>query len=144
MSVSPVDDSKGTNGPKAKRLVSLGWQILRSRLLWLLLMFGSGAVVGSALTILEIKRLRTAMMSHPEAMIDRLTSDIRRDAELNDEETSRIRAIVADHHRRMMIILPQIGEELDILQHDVASVLTPTQRERWEPKFKQFRQHMFP
>lgn len=133
-----------SRSPTSQKPANLPVRMWRSNAIWLSLMFIAGIVAGSAGTIIQVDRMRREMLAHPDRIVDRLTSDIRRDAGLNDSETENIRTIVERHHQRMMSLIPRMAEEFDALEKDIGEALTTTQRERWEPRFKQFRQHVFP
>lgn len=122
-------------------------RILR-RAFWLGLMFVAGALAGAAGTTIQIERMRHEFVTHPERIAERLTLMIKHDAGLTDAETQAVRQIVEQHHLRFMKLHhefhPKIRAEFEALETEVGAVMTEAQRQRWQTRFRMFRERMIP
>lgn len=107
----------------------------------------SGAVIGSGVTVMVIHQRFDEARKHPEWLSRRMVDHFREKLDLTDQQTKQIREIFSDTRQRTQALRrEQRTEAQAIMQQmhdDVAAVLTPEQREKWDEWFKRVRERAF-
>jgi len=113
-----------------------------------LVIFLAGMASGAALAVIvAVNRIQFAI-HHPEAAPPRIAAAIARRLDLDDSQRAKVETIVAARQGEIAAIRrqfqPEIVEQLDRLQDEVAGVLEDAQRTRWTVLFEQFRTRWLP
>jgi hypothetical protein len=125
----------------------------RPRRRWLsivlgLVIFASGAVVGGGATVLVAVRQVREMITHPERAPDRIVARLHSKLKLNQEQTKKVEQIVKRRQAALMEIRrevqPQVIEQLDLFEQEVADVLQPDQKQRWHALLANLRTQWVP
>jgi hypothetical protein len=143
---APPPKNPDTDAPTPNRRAS------RRRWLWVLLfasiVFASGAVTGTGLTLLVIRDRVLHAIHHPETAPERITQRLRRVLDLDDTQAARIEQILRSRQENLQEIRqrvqPEVMAELRRVEDEVAQVLRPEQREIWEARVRQLRETWVP
>lgn len=102
----------------------------------MLAIFLSGGIVGAVGGGFVVREQMLFMLRHPERVPDRIVLRIRTSLSLNDEHTRQVDAIVRRRHAAMEIArakcYPELLAEFQAMCTDIAEVLSPEQRTRWD------------
>ncbi len=108
-----------------------------------LLIFAGGFTVGGVTSLVVARNQILHAIHHPEENPKRITAQLRRQLDLSDEQTRRVRAIV---QRRLAAfaairreVLPEVRAQLDLVEKEIAEVLHEDQKARWHARFQQLR-----
>jgi len=116
----------------------IGMKVLLS-----LVIFSSGAIVGTCATLMFIRQQVHYRIHHPEEMPSKVASRIQWKFDLSDEQTKQVEAILADRQQAIQKIRrefqPQLERQLDQLEEQVADVLDDTQSTTWQEWFQEMR-----
>ena len=118
------------------------------RVLLMLAIFASGFVVGAYATGVFIRGKVIESIKSPESVPPRIAARLRRMLGLSAEQTDEVTAII--EKRRLAIqsirreFQPQIEEQLDEAQSEIAEVLNTEQRERWQRHITEMRSIWLP
>jgi hypothetical protein len=143
MSVSDVP-----NLPAGERLPAVPRRRRWVSLLLGLVLFGSGFIVGAGLTFIVIRKAVIESVRHPVTDPARLAERLRRPLGLTPEQTRgvegvfRQRQVALDKLRRE--VQPRVLTELEELESQVAELLTPPQREKWQKMFADLKSTWLP
>lgn len=123
----PVDNIKPAPPPKRR---------LWLKVLLMLAIFFSGAVVGGGLTVVYIvKRVKHAI-AHPQDAPEKLAGRLKAKLDLSDEQTTKVQVIIAERQAALRNIRrqaqPQIDEQIALLRAQVKQVLNETQAKQWD------------
>lgn len=98
--------------------------------------FLSGLVVGAVAGRIVTHQQMVSMLKHPEQVADRVLPRIRSTLSLTDRQAQQVEEIVRRRHAAMEAVrsksYPDLVAEFQALRHEVAEVLSPDQRERWQ------------
>lgn len=101
----------------------------------MLLLFLSGLIIGGGSTAIFMVRRARQAISHPEERSARFVMGIARRLDLTPEQREQIREIVHKHEQRLQEIrrdfMPQVREEFQSMEDEIALLLTPEQRKMW-------------
>jgi hypothetical protein len=113
-----------------------------------LLVFASGGVCGSALTLIFAVRHVQDVIRHPERVPDRVTRHLEWKLDLDENQAEQVRSIVARHYGNIQQIrvgtYPRVQGELDQIRAEIAEVLTDEQRATWFKTFDRLRRRWTP
>jgi Spy/CpxP family protein refolding chaperone len=98
-----------------------------------------GAIIGSSLTVMAIKRQRDAERREGPSRTTRLVDTLTSEMDLTEDQTEQINAIVSRHDEAMHEIFRTFrGEaqsEMQAMKDDIANVLTPEQKAYWQQRW---------
>jgi hypothetical protein len=125
----------------------------KKRRLWLtvlmaLLIFGAGAAVGVAGTVLvALKRLEHTL-HHPEVVPERLTARLKRRLDLTPGQAEQVKKIIVERQAALQEIrrtaYPLVSLELEKARDQISEVLNDDQRAAWEAWFEEARRRFHP
>lgn len=104
------------------------------RVLLVLVVFGSGFVVGGGTALLAVKQRLSRAISHPEEEAARRARTLARDLGLSADQRAQVESILA---RRLTRLRDGVREQLRHTGREVNDVLTPEQKTRWQSMLKQ-------
>jgi hypothetical protein len=128
-------------------------QLQRPRRRWLrvilwLVIFGSGLFVGTGLTLMAVRRGMLEAIHHPEKMPANLANRLRRPLRLSDEQAEQVEQILSQRQVALEAIRvryqPEIEQQLDRIEAEIADVLDEKQREAWYRMFDNKRRIWIP
>jgi len=120
---------------------------------WLSVLLGililvSGFILGCGVTSLVIYRHVVHAIHHPEDAPRRISQRMQRRFGLADEQTAKVRNILAKRQNGLRSIYrqtwPKLDRELNRIEMEVAEVLNDRQAARWRKKFKKIRDKWIP
>jgi hypothetical protein len=118
------------------------------RIVLALVIFGSGCIVGSGATVFIVHRRIMESIHSPETVPPKVAAHLRRFLDLTDEQTEQVTAILEGRRLAIQSIRrefqPQIEQELDQVQAEIAAILNDEQRQRWQQHFTQMRSVWLP
>lgn len=118
------------------------------RVALMMAIFLSGAIVGAVAGGYVARQQMLFMLQHPEQIPDRVLPRIRSQLSLSDEQTSQVDAIVRRRHAAMEVArskcYPELVAEFEGLCSDIAEVLSPKQRDRWDELRELVKQRYLP
>jgi len=130
------------NQPRAVR--PRGWM----KALLLLIIFSSGAIVGTCAALILIRQQLHYRLHHPEEMPSKVASRIQWKLDLNDKKTKQIEAVLTDRQQAIQKIRrefqPQLERQLDQLEEQVAGLLEDSQATTWQTWFQEIRAEWIP
>lgn len=116
-------------------------------LLWLIV-FGSGFVAGTGMTLIGVRKGLLEAVHHPETMPKKVAQRLRRPLQLSDEQTRRVEEIIRDRQQSLQQIRirvqPEVEAELDVIDREISQVLDDNQRAQWQKLFQQLRSTWLP
>lgn len=124
-----------------------------SRRRWLtallgVLIFGAGVACGVGFTIVVVVNRLQYAIHHPEEGPARVAARLQHRLSLNDEQTTKVEAIVAKHQVELVAIRqefqPKVMDQLDQIHDEIGEVLDDSQRERWTKLFHDVRERWLP
>lgn len=105
------------------------------RLLFLMLIFLSGSIVGAICGGYWMREHMVTMMQHPEKVPDRILPRIRSELALSDDQAQKVEAVVRRRHAAMEALraecYPRQLAEFKAMQSEIAELLLPEQRRQW-------------
>jgi hypothetical protein len=111
-------------------------------LLWFVI-FSSGGVVGTGITLLLIRERVLHAIHHPEEMPSLIASQMRGTLHLNAEQVQKVEDVLSRRQLAIQAIRrqfqPQVERELDRVETEISEVLNDQQRVRWRENFEQLR-----
>lgn len=135
--VSPEPIAPLPARPKRWRIVLLGIAILML-----------GALIGSGVTVIVIKKMVLHAISHPEKASARIANRIQRKLDLSAEQAAQVRSIIAERQKALQAIRrevqPRVEKELNGLRDDVAALLEPDKARRWRERFDRLKRSWVP
>lgn len=118
------------------------------RVLLLLVIFLSGAIVGTGGTLLAVRQRVLHRIHHPEEMPTIVTARLRYKLGLSDKQTQQVEAVLRNRQRDIQAmrreVQPQLEGQLDQLAKEIAEVLDDEQRIQWEEHFRMLRDTWLP
>ena len=121
-----------------------GWM----KALFLLIIFSSGAIVGTCATLILIRQQVHYRLHHPEEMPSKIASRIQWKLGLSEEKTQQVEAILANRQQAIQQIRrefqPQLERQLDQLEEQVADLLDDPQATTWQTWFQEMRAEWLP
>ncbi len=107
----------------------------------------SGAVIGSGVTVIALRRRADEARRHPEWLSRRTLARMRDRLDLSDAQAEQIRQIFANTRRQAQMLRGEHRREaraiMDVMHEDVSAVLTPEQRAEWERWIRRARERAF-
>lgn len=107
----------------------------------------SGAVIGSGVTVIALRRRAEDARQHPDWLSRRTVDRMRHKLDLSDEQTEEIRRIIAESRDRARTLRREHWDEakalMETMHEDVSAVLTPEQRAEWEEWIRRARERTF-
>lgn len=114
----------------------------------LLVVFVSGGVVGAMIATRVIHSRMDYYREHAEALPADIVPRLQLRLALTDEQTEKVRAIIANRHPRMIENRRQGAQamlyEFEMMENEIAAVLDPEQEERWHAIAQSVRQRFLP
>jgi len=115
--------------------------------LWLVI-FVSGLIAGSGLTLIAVREGVLRAIHHPEEMPAKVAQRLRRPLGLTDEQTEQITQILRRRQKALSGIRrhyqPEVEHQLDLLEAEIGAVLDDRQRETWRRIFESKRRTWTP
>lgn len=100
-----------------------------------LVLLGSGAAIGSGLTLIILARGLQFGIRHPELFPERATHRLQSFLDLSSDQASQVEAILQRHQRELQVIRrevqPRIESHVDQIRDEISAVLTPEQARKW-------------
>jgi len=116
--------------------------------LLMLMIFSSGAIVGTCATLVLIRQQVHYRIHHPEEMPSKVASRIQWKLGLSDEKTRQVEAILSERQQVIQQIRrefqPQLERQLDELEQQVADLLDDPQSTTWQKWFQEIRAEWIP
>jgi hypothetical protein len=113
-----------------------------------LVLFASGIVIGSGVTLIITYKVVHYRLRHPEQFPDRAVARLKKPLDLSNQQAAEVRLIMRSHLVRLQALRrqwqPQLEAELDSLEKDVAAALKPEQAEKWHTIARERRQSWLP
>lgn len=136
--VTWADEPEVATAIRQRRWVSLAMMIL---------VFGSGTVIGSGLTMIAVKDKYDAGFKNPPRSCDHVLPVMQRELHLSDEQSGQVRTILNDHDKAMgkmwLDMRPKVREQLKHLEDQVNGVLTAEQQATWHAWLEQRRRRFW-
>lgn len=133
------------NGENTTPLPAPGKSWLRPLLFGTALLI-SGAVIGSALTMIVLRSQAERAREDPAWLSQRAAARLIRDLDLAPEQGEQVREIFHAHHERVRAFRQKHGtaarEMFTALQIEIEQVLTPEQAEKWRQRIERARERM--
>lgn len=102
-----------------------------------------GAVIGSMITAVTLRRGPMHEMRRMEDLPQKIASEMRREFGLSAEQEQQLKGIFEEHGKKLSDIRrevqPRVESEHESLRKAVETVLTPEQAGKWQKKFDQMR-----
>ena len=118
------------------------------RLLLYLVIFISGGIVGTGITLMVIRKSALFAVHHPDEMPAIIADRMTRVLDLDDDQKCQILDILRERQEALQDIRrqsqPLVEEQLDLLEEQVAAVLDPEQQEKWRSRIKHIRRTWIP
>ncbi|MDK1022225.1 MAG: hypothetical protein QGD90_11380 [Candidatus Hydrogenedentes bacterium] len=131
------------NGENATYMPAPGKSWLRPLLFGTALLI-SGAVIGSALTMIVLRSQAERARKDPAWPSQRVAARLIRDLDLTPEQGEQVREIFQAHHERVRAFRQKHGtsarEMFVSLQSEIEQVLTPEQAEKWRQRIERARE----
>ncbi|HVX62357.1 MAG TPA: hypothetical protein VHC19_17195 [Pirellulales bacterium] len=113
----------------------------------MVLIFGSGTVIGSGLTMIAVNDKYDARMKNPSASCDHVLPVMQRELQLSDEQSAEVKTILTEHDKAVgklwTDMRPKFREQLKQLENQVNGVLTTEQQEKWHAWLEQRRRRFW-
>ncbi len=113
-----------------------------------LIIFASGAIVGTCTTLILIRQQVHHRIHHPEEMPGKIAARMQRKLDLSNEQTEQVQAILTERQQAIQQIRrefqPQLEAELNQMQEQVAHLLDDSQRMAWQAWFQDLRATWIP
>lgn len=113
----------------------------------MVLIFGSGTVIGSGLTMIAVNDKYDARMRNPSASCDHVLPVMQRELQLSTEQSAEVRTILTEHDKAVgklwTEMRPKFREQLKQLEDQVNGVLTTEQQEKWHAWLEQRRRRFW-
>ena len=114
----------------------------------MVLVFSSGTVIGSGLTMIAVNDKYDAKLKNPPSSCDHVLPAMQRELELSDDQSARVKTILADHDKAMgkiwLDMRPKVREQLKHLEDQVNGVLSTDQQTKWHAWLDQRRRRAWP
>lgn len=127
------------NGENIARMPTPGRAWLRPLFFGTALLI-SGAVIGSALTVIVLRSQADRAREDPGWPSGRVATRLIRDLDLTPEQGEQVREIFQAHHERIRAFRQKHGtsarEMFTALQSEIEQVLTPEQAEKWRQRIE--------
>jgi hypothetical protein len=98
-----------------------------------------GALIGSGITVIVVKKMVLHAVSHPEEAPARITKRIQSKLDLSGEQAAKVRSIIAERQKALQAIRrevqPRVEKELNGVREDVAALLEPEKARQWRERF---------
>jgi len=121
----------------------IGMKVLLS-----LVIFGSGAIVGTCATLLLIRHQLHYRIHHPEEMPAKLASRLQWKLDLSDGQTEQVESILNDQQQAIQEIRrefqPRLERQLDQMEEQVGGLLEESQLATWQEWFREMRTRWIP
>jgi len=104
-----------------------------------LVIFAGGLMVGSGLSIaIAVHHIRYGGY-HPEQAPPRIAAFLARRLDLDSKQAQQVEQLIAKHQANLEAIRrdvgPRVDAEIAALRQDIAAILTPEQRSKWDRIF---------
>lgn len=113
----------------------------------MVLIFGSGTVIGSGLTMIAVNDKYDAGMRNPSASCDRVLPVMQRELQLSNDQSAEVKTILTEHDKAVgqlwTEMRPKFREQLKQLEDQVNGVLTIEQQEKWHAWLEQRRRRFW-
>lgn len=134
-----------SNGENTAHLPTPGKSLLRPVVFGAVLLI-SGAVIGSASTLLVLRSQAEHARDDPAWLSQRAAVRLIRDLDLTSEQGEQVREIFHAHHERVRAFREEHGstarEMFADLQAEIEEVLTPEQAEKWRHRIERARERV--
>ena len=126
-----MDHTEETAAKTLKQPRRRWWRML----LMSTLILACGMVIGSGLTLYIAVHRVMDTIQNPQHVPERMTERMGKHLDLTDEQAAAVRAILEEGQEELLAIRdevePRVTAQLDKMQADIESVLTPEQVERF-------------
>ena len=106
------------------------------RIVAALIIFFGGMICGGGLTVIVAVRNIRHYVHHPEEVPARITKYLTRRLDLSGDQADTVQHLIAKHQANLQAIRrevhPRVTMELSTLHNEIADVLTPDQRDKWD------------
>ena len=125
----------------------------KKRRRWLSILLGfliliAGFALGSGVTVVAMYRHVIHAIQHPEDAPRRISQRMQRRLGLTDDQTAKVRAIIAKRQKGLRMIYrrawPQLDRELNLIESEVTEVLNDRQAAKWRKRFQKTRNDWIP
>ena len=141
-------NSSASGVPRSPASVPTPRRRLGVRVLLSLIIFVSGGVAGTCITMLAIRNRVLHAVHHPEEMPSLIALRLRRTLNLSDEQVRQVEKILGRRQLAIQSIRrkfqPPIEGELDRVEEEISALLDDRQRGHWRECFEQLRAEWFP
>jgi hypothetical protein len=104
--------------------------------------------VGTGLTLMAVRHGMLELIHHPEKMPAKVAQRLRRPLRLNEEQVAQVTQILGKRQVALDEIRvryqPEIEQQLDLIEAEIAEVLDDGQREIWHRMFENKRRIWIP
>ncbi len=112
------------------------------------LIFMGGTACGAGLMLVVVDKRIQHAIHHPEEAPRRIAARLKWRLGLDDDEQTKVEAIVAKHQTELMAIRrdvqPKVVEQLEQVRDEINGVLTDSQREHWTKLYDEIRDRWLP
>lgn len=148
----PNHNFRRTAEPEPGEMVEASRQRLAlprwAQLVVLLVVFVSGGVVGAMIATKVIHLRMDYYREHADALPADVVPRLQMRLALDDTQTEKVKAIIADRHPRMIANRRRGAQamlnEFQLMEEEIAGVLDPVQEERWRIISQSVRQRFLP
>ncbi len=113
-----------------------------------LVIFASGAIVGTCSTLMLIRNQVHYRIHHPEEMPGNVASRLQRKLDLSDVQTEQVLTVLTERQQAIQQIRrdfqPKLEAELDQLEKQIGDLLDDSQSTTWRQKFQAMRAEWLP
>ncbi|MEW6367785.1 MAG: hypothetical protein AB1714_24405 [Acidobacteriota bacterium] len=99
-----------------------------------------GAIIGSSLTLIAVRRALVDAYVHPEREPERAVARMKKSLRLSDEQAAKVGEIVDRHFVVLLSIRreaqPRVAKELHEMKQEVEAVLNEEQTREWRKRFQ--------
>lgn len=118
------------------------------RILLSLVIFVSGGVAGTGVTLIAVRNRALYMIHHPDKTPTLIAGRIGRSLRLSDAQVQQVETILGQRQRAIQGIRrefqPRVERELDRVEEEISQVLDDEQRARWRKHFERLRSTWVP
>ncbi|MBI4375059.1 MAG: hypothetical protein HY549_01290 [Elusimicrobia bacterium] len=114
------------------------------RILLFVAIFLSGAICGAGLSAFIIHRAVRQAVARPELRVQRATRFLTRRLKLDNSQQEQTRAVLErqalEFNKLRLEVWPRVLQRLDLSEREIAALLSPAQRQKWEKMARRLRQ----
>lgn len=115
-----------------------------TRFLLPVVIFLCGCLVGVGATVTFIEYRMFSMMKRPAPDPQRVVAKLKSDLNLDADQTNKVEAVVKAHDPEMRRFFREADENRQRFEADIAAILNPSQKEKWQQRCDEMRRVMPP